>query len=157
MTQSLGNIGRPAPQATSQRGMTLVIVLLMLVLLTLFAVNTIRTTNVGMRIVGNEQAQQQMQAAAQDAIEQVISTPSSFDSTAVAQTLAVDGYSVSLSKPTCIYTTPASGFSASLSTSGITPEDDSFEVVATVTDPVTGAQAVVHQGVRMRALSGTCG
>lgn len=140
----------------SQRGMTLVIALLMLVLLTLFALNTIRTSTVGLRVVGNQQTQRQMEAAAQDAIEQEISSSSSFGPTAAAKSVAVNGFSVSVSAPTCLYTTPASGFSASMSTATITPEDDTFEIVATATDPVSGAQASVHQGVHMRGLAGSC-
>lgn len=145
----------PATPA-SQGGMVLVISLLMLVLLTLFALNAIRTSNVGLRVVGNEQIQRQMQAAAQDAIEQVISSATSFGATATAKTITVSGFSVSVTAPTCLYTTPASGFSATLGTAQITPEDDTFEVVATVSDPVSGAQATVHQAVRMRSLAGTC-
>ena len=144
------------PTAASQRGMVLVVSLLMLVLLTLFALNAIRTSNVGLRVVGNEQAQRQMESAAQDAIAQVMSLPSSFGTTATARTIAVDGFTVSVSAPTCIYTTQASGFSASMTTASITPEDDTFEVDSTVSDPVTSAQATVHQAVRMRALAGTC-
>lgn len=150
---------RPAPPLAprpAQRGVTLVIALLMLVLITLFALTAIRTSSIGMRIVGNEQMQRQMQAAAQDAIAQVMSYPSSFSATAVAKTLTVDGYSVSVSAPTCLYSAPATGFSASLSSANITPEDDTFEVVATTVDPSSSAQAQIYQGVRMRALAGTC-
>jgi Tfp pilus assembly protein PilX len=142
--------------ADAQRGMTLVIVLVMLVLLTLFALNAIRTSTVGLRVVGNQQTQRQMEAAAQNAIEQVISTPSSFGATASAKTIAVNGFSVSVAKPACLYATTAAGFSAAISTAAVTPEDDTFEVVASVSDPVTGAQATVHQSVRMRVLAGTC-
>jgi Tfp pilus assembly protein PilX len=145
----------PAPVA-SQRGMALVIVLLMLVVLTLFVLTSIRTSTVGLRVIGNEQTQRLMEAAAQDAIEQIISSSSSFGPTSSARTIVVSGFSVSVAAPSCLYSSPASGYSASLSSSSITPEDDTFEVVANVSDPVTGAQATVHQAVRMRALSGTC-
>lgn len=144
------------PLPAAQNGAVLVITLLMLVLLTLFALNAIRISSVGLRIVGNQQMQRQMQAVAQDAIDQVMSYANSFGPTAAAKTLAVDGYSVAVAAPTCLYSQPASGFSASLSSSNITPEDDTFEIDATVTDASSGAQAQVHQGVRMRALAGTC-
>jgi len=150
-----GTRARPA-RAASQAGMTLLIVLAMLVVLTLFALSAIRTSTVGLRVVGNQQTQRQMEAAAQNAIEQVISTPTSFGPAAPARTIAVDGFSVSVSAPGCIYTAPASGYSASISSASITPEDDTFELVASVSDPVSGATATVHQAVRMRALAGTC-
>lgn len=146
---------RPA-RATSQAGMTLIIVLVMLVLLTLFALTAIRTSTVGLRVVGNQQMQRQMEAAAQNAIEQVLSSPMSFGATATARTIAVNGFSVSVAAPTCIYTAPAAGYSASIASASVTPEDDTFEVVASVSDPVSGARATVHQAVRMRALAGAC-
>jgi hypothetical protein len=34
--------------------------------------------------------------------------------------------------------------------------DNVWEVVATVTDSLTGAKAVYHQGVKIRMLSGNC-
>ena len=146
---------RPA-RAASQRGMTLLIVLVMLVLVTIFALTSVRTSTVGLRVVGNQQTQRQMEAAAQNAIEQVLSSPTSFGPTATARTIAVNGFSVAVSAPTCIYTAPAAGFSASFASAAITPEDDTFEVVASVTDPVSGAEATIHQAVRMRALAGAC-
>ena len=53
-----------------QRGATLLISLIMLVVLTLFAVTAIRTGNIGFKIVGNQQAQKLMEAAAAQAVEQ---------------------------------------------------------------------------------------
>lgn len=146
---------RPA-RAASQAGMTLLIVLVMLVLLTLFALTAIKTSTVGLRVVGNQQTQRQMEAAAQNAIEQVLSSPTSFGPAASARSIAVSGFSVSVAAPTCIYAAPAAGYSASLASASITPEDGTFEIVATVSDPVTGARATVHQAVRMRTLAGTC-
>ena len=146
---------RPARTA-SQRGMTLVIVLVLLVLVTIFAVTAIRTSTVGLRVVGNQQTQRQMEAAAQNAIEQVLSLPASFGPTATARTIPVSGFSVSVSAPTCLLAMPAAGYSASLSSASVTPEDNIFEIVANVSDPVSGATATVHQAVRMRALAGAC-
>lgn len=139
-----------------ERGSTLVISLIMLVLITLFAVTAVNMSNSNMRVVGNYQIQKQMEAAAQQAIDQVMSRSTSFGSTAAAQTIAVNGYNVTVTAAVCIATTPATGFSAAMSTSAITPEDNDFEVIATVTDPLTGARAVIHQGVRMRMLAGSC-
>ena len=58
-----------------QRGATLVIALIMLILLTLFAVSALNTSTTNLKVVGNMQAQTEAFNAAQAAIESVISTP----------------------------------------------------------------------------------
>ena len=61
--------------AARQRGATLVIALIMLVLLTLFAVSSMNTANTNLRVVGNMQSKNEALYAAQETIEAVISTP----------------------------------------------------------------------------------
>ncbi len=58
-----------------QRGATLVIALIMLVLLTLFALSAMNTGTTNLKIVGNMQARSEAMSAAQEAVETVISTP----------------------------------------------------------------------------------
>ena len=58
-----------------QRGATLVIALIMLVLLTLFAVSSLNTANTNVRVVGNMQAKAEAINVAQETIEKTISTP----------------------------------------------------------------------------------
>ncbi|MGE5526848.1 MAG: PilX N-terminal domain-containing pilus assembly protein [Rhodospirillaceae bacterium] len=58
-----------------QRGATLVIALIMLVLLTLFAVSAMNTGTSNLKIVGNMQSRSEAMSAAQEAVETVISTP----------------------------------------------------------------------------------
>ena len=58
-----------------QRGTTLVIALIMLVLLTLFAVSSLNTANTNLKVVGTMQARAEATNAAQDTIERVLSTP----------------------------------------------------------------------------------
>lgn len=130
--------------------------LIMLVMITLFAVTSINLSNSSMRVVGNYQMQKQMEMAAQQAIDQVMSRSSSFGAGSSSSTITVNGFSVAVTNAACIFSTQATGFSASLSSSAITPEDNDFEVIATVTDPISGARAVIHQGVRMRMLAGSC-
>jgi Tfp pilus assembly protein PilX len=86
------------PSAVRQRGATLLVALIMLVMLTLFALSAIRTGNVGLKIVGNQQTQKSMEAAAQEAIEQVVSNLGNFDpstivpaATTVIQRICVNG------------------------------------------------------------------
>jgi Tfp pilus assembly protein PilX len=59
----------------SQRGATLVIALIMLVLLTLFALSALNTGTTNLKVVGNMQARTEALDAAQQTIENVISTP----------------------------------------------------------------------------------
>ena len=73
-----------------QRGATLLISLIMLVVLTLFAITAIRTGNIGLKIVGNQQMQKLMESAAAQAVEQVVSNLGNFDSrTTIAPTATV--------------------------------------------------------------------
>jgi hypothetical protein len=96
-----------------------------------------------------------MEAAAQDGIEQAMSAAATFGSTASAQTYTVNGFSVSVAAASCIYSSPADD-SAKLSNSATARARNDFELVATVTDLLTGARAVVHQGARMVMLAGNC-
>lgn len=141
--------------AKRQRGATLFIALIMLVMLTLFALSAISLSNVNLRIVGNQQVHKLMEAAAQEAIEQVMSNPASFGATASLQALTVNAFSVSVAAATCIFSAAADD-SAKLSNQATARANNDFELVATVTDSLSGARAVVHQSVRMVMLAGNC-
>lgn len=136
-----------------QRGATLIVSLIMLIVLTLFAVSAINLSSINLKIVGNMQSQKAMEAAVQDAIEQMLSTPTYYSLTPSNQTLTVSGFDVSITAPDCLRSVPATGYSA---TSGISPEDNDWEFIASVTDGLTGAQLTLHQGVRIRMLAGNC-
>jgi Tfp pilus assembly protein PilX len=58
-----------------QRGSTLIIALIMLVLLTLFAITSLKTSKTNLLIVGNMQVKNEALNASQEAIEKVLSTP----------------------------------------------------------------------------------
>lgn len=137
----------------AQRGATLIVSLIMLVVLTMFAVSAINLSSVNLKIVGNMQAQQAMEMAAQNAIEQQLSSPAYYTTMIAARTVNASGFNVNLGAATCIRNVPATGYSA---TSGISPEDNDWEIVATVSDPLTGANLTLHQGVRIRMLAGNC-
>lgn len=64
-----------------QRGMSLVVGVIMLVLLTLLAISAFQASNVNLRIAGNMQVRQETLAAAQTAIENVLSSPAFIDPT----------------------------------------------------------------------------
>lgn len=75
----------------SQRGATLLVALIMLVLLTLFAISALRTSTTNLKVVGNMQARTEALNAAQQAIENVITTPLFTSSPAAAVLNPCDG------------------------------------------------------------------
>ena len=87
-------------------GAALPVSLILLVLLTLIVVSIIKSSNVNSKVAGNMQIQKESEAAAQQAVEAVISTP--FYAAPASSVVAVDidndganDYSVSVSKPSC--------------------------------------------------------
>ncbi|MGQ0750848.1 MAG: pilus assembly PilX family protein [Betaproteobacteria bacterium] len=137
-----------------QRGATLVIALIMLVVLTLFAVTGFNLSSVNLRIAGNYQDQKYLESLAQQAIEQVISTATPFSLTPAAQTITISGYNVSVTAPKCNYYVTAKGYTKKVGE--VAPEDADWEIRAAVADATSGAQAAIVQGVRMRQLPGNC-
>lgn len=137
-----------------QRGVVLFLSLVMLVMMTLFAVSSVNLGTVNLRIVGNMQAMKTMDADAQDAIEQVISNMNNFGLSAAATTINTTNGTVDVSAPDCIDSRTATGYSAVVGS--IIPEDNVWEVSAAITDSVTGAVSTVHQGVEIRMLAGNC-
>jgi Tfp pilus assembly protein PilX len=145
----------------AQRGATLLISLIMLVVLTLFAVAGFNLSSVNLKIAGNFQNQKYMEAVAQQGIEVALSNSPWFGWGAVTHScaggttaLCIGGFNVTVSAPGCIYTGPAAGYS--LKVGVIVPDDNDWQVNASVTDALTGARATVTQGVRMRMLAGNC-
>ena len=64
-----------------QRGISLVLGMIMLILLTLLAISAFQATNVNLRIAGNMQVRQETLDAAQTGVEQVLSSPAFVDPT----------------------------------------------------------------------------
>jgi Tfp pilus assembly protein PilX len=137
-----------------QRGATLVIALIMLVVLTLFAVAGFNLSSVNLRIAGNYQDQKTLESLAQQAIEQVISTTTAFSLTPAAQTITIAGYNVAVSAAKCNYYATAKGYTKKVGE--VAPEDADWEIRASVSDTTSGARAAIVQGVRMRQLPGNC-
>lgn len=158
----------------NQRGVTLLISLIMLLVLTLFAVSMIRLSNTNAMIVGNLQVQQALESAANQAIETDLNSANFYNdqingtgcwaggaASAVVGTgscfngASMNGYTVTLYKPKCLYTQKSTGYSA---ISNVAPDDDFFEVTAVATDPLTNTQATVTvvQGVKVTLPTGNC-
>lgn len=75
----------------TSRGVTLIIVLIFLVIITLFSVSAFRASTTNLRITQNMEFRQEAIAAAQAAVEQTISTPAFHAaSAAAASTVPVD-------------------------------------------------------------------
>jgi len=136
-----------------QTGATLIVALIMLVLMSILAVSAINISTINLKIVGNMQAQKAIDAAAQDAIEQVISNYSAFVSPAATVIPTTLG-NVQVSQAVCVSSNVAKGYTVVVS--GVIPQDNIWEVSASITDPVTGANTVLHQGVAIRMPAGNC-
>jgi Tfp pilus assembly protein PilX len=145
-----------------QQGSTLLVGMIMLILLTLIAVSAIESTTSSIQMVGNAQFREEATAAAQQAIENVIST-STFTTTPPSQQnidINQDGtadYSVSFTPaPTC-----SSYKAVNTATETGLPKDcygspgtvlcyrTTWDIPAVVNDVTTGAKVSLHQGVKV--------
>ena len=144
---------RPLRFRHRQKGATLLVSLIMLVVITMFVVTGINLTSVNLRIIGNAQIQRKLEAAVQEAIEQEISNPAAFSATAVVMTATIDGFNVTVSAPGCKFSTVAAGYSR---TQDIAPEFTYWDFQATATDALSGANATIHQGAKIPLPAGNC-
>lgn len=172
-----------APNAPeNQKGATLITALVMLVVLTLLVISAIRSSTTNLQIVGNVQIQNEAIAAAQQATEQILS--SNFTANPVATTISIyvtnkttPDYTANIAIPTCIGSRALMNNEPNLPTQCISSGSSQntgilfasgpvvggtswcyaqqWEVQTTVSDPRTGAQAEIHQGVSLDVPAGT--
>jgi len=124
--------------------------LIMLVVLTLLVVSAILIANTNLKSVGNMQSKLEATAAAQQAIEQIMSDVNNFTAPA-AQTIAiggVPGFTVEVSAPVCLKMAPVEGYSVEFAESA--PKDTYWDIKADVNDNKTGAHVMIHQGVKVK-------
>ena len=158
--------------ARRQQGSVLVVGLIMLVLLTLMAVSAINSTTASIQVVGNAQFRDEATAAAQQAIENVISSAAFLATPPAAQNIDVNGdgtadYTVTFTPvPAC-----RSYRAVDTSVAGLPIECYGslgalcywtvWDITAVVNDAATGAQVTVHQGIRtiagINAALASCG
>lgn len=150
-----------------QRGFTLIVGLIMLVLITLMVTSAFMLSNTNLKSVGNMQFRDEAIAAANVAIERVVS--SDFTTVPAASTQPVDldndgtaEYTINVLKPACIKsvgitTLPASDPDAAKCKSGggvVLCYETVWEISATVSPTnaaaATGAAATVKQGISKR-------
>jgi Tfp pilus assembly protein PilV len=156
------NIAKVSPRA-AQRGATLVVGLIMLVLITVMVTSAFTLSSSNLKSVGNMQARDEAIAAANRAIEQIIASP--FTDEPAAEEIHVDidndgapDYIVAFSEPECVSGVQVSvedpagpvdedHSEMALTTSGVyaTVWDLAADVVSASGD---GTRVRVHQGVR---------
>ena len=143
-----------------EKGAALIVGLIMLVLITLMLITALNLGTTNFRAVSNMQFRSEAVAAANLAIEQVISTP--FTAAPAAESINVDidndtdtDYVVAVAEPQCIYAAQASSadpssLSLPVSMSASSTWNTVWDVDATATDDDNlGAVARVRAGVRV--------
>ena len=142
----------------SQRGMTLLVGMIMLVLITMLVTTAFTMSTSNLKAVGNMQAHDQAIAAANIALEQVLSSP--FTTTPQAESINVDNnndgtadYVVAIATPVCVRASLE--YFAALNEVGIpilttvNQWNTIWDVQAVVTDANTGANTTVSAGMRV--------
>ena len=145
-----------------QRGTTLLIALIFLVILTLFAVSGMNTGVINLRTANNAQLVLEAEFAAQQQIESLVGNVSHFMTVAAGTTTNIDvngdsvtDFQVITHPPKCVSTVPAPGYSYEFA--GSAPKDTVWEIVAVATDTVFGAKNTLRQGVKIRLpVTATC-
>ena len=141
-----------------QRGATMIIALIMIATITLLVVASFTLSSTNLRSVGNMQMREESLAAANKAIEQVLSGPFTNDPKQEQITVDIDNngtidYTVMVAQPQCIkFAVASSGgktmIGPAMGTAAKTWYTD-WDLDATVTDTASGARVRVHQGVRV--------
>lgn len=154
-----------------QRGITLLISLIMLTVLTLFASAMIRLSSTNVLIAGNMAVQHSLRDAVQQAIESDLNSTTFYTDAVLGHETAggwwdgttthtgtYNGYTVTLNKPVCLKYQPAAGNSALTgSNNNIGGSEDTYwEVTATGTDVLTGTSVSLTQGVKITTPAGNC-
>ncbi|HYC42400.1 MAG TPA: hypothetical protein VEB70_05385 [Noviherbaspirillum sp.] len=158
---------KPLASRRHQTGVTLVIGLIMLALITLTVITALSLSSTNLKSVGNMQVRNEAIAAANHAIEQIVSSP--FAMTPAGTQFLVDIDNDQVNDYIIDVTTPACLYGAAISTAGDTgfktdTETDGFEtppptyntlwdIQASVKDARSETHIVtVHQGVRRSQL-----
>lgn len=165
---------RMHPGRRGQRGITLIVGMIMLLMISILVTTTFTLSTTNAKSVGNMQFRDEAIAAANKGIEQTISTVLdtgfvTLPTAATSFTLDINNdtradYTIAIAVPTCVQSTTmtgsgvSGGSSASLGGAGFTVGGTYYntlwEVIATVTDALSGTSIEIHQGVRI-ALSET--
>jgi Tfp pilus assembly protein PilV len=146
-----------------QRGVTLIIGLILLVLITLMVTTAFMLSSTNLKSVGNMQFREEALAAANAAIERVISSDAIFFAPAAQNDIPVGGYLVDVAAPVCLYATEVITSTSNDANPNIHSEgvggggvvgapgflDTYWDVAATVNDSASGTQVVTRQGIKI--------
>ncbi len=170
---------------STQRGATLVIGMVMLILVTLFVLAAINMSTTNLQVMGNEQTRNEAISATQQVIEQVSSRD--FTTNPVAVTATVDvagngstGYAVAVAAPKCLNSVPvklteldatnpndvpcfgsaassAPGVPSGAGSGNSFCSSTQWDISATTTDSTnnTGTSVTLHQGIGKRIATGS--
>jgi type II secretory pathway pseudopilin PulG len=167
----------PRTPARQQRGITMFVAMIILIMVTLLAVSSFRGSNTNLKVVSSMQGRQEAIASAQAVIEDLISLPYFSEepvlSVAAPKTIDInnDGiadYTVRLNEPvpTCLRAKPV--VPAQLDLNNVNDRrclgsaragagalssfcsDTVWEITAKTEDRITGAATTVRQGVALR-------
>ena len=142
-----------------QRGVTMFICLIILILMTLISISTFLVSTNNLKSVANMQYRDESIAAGNKAIEQLISSP--FTDAPAAETLFVDinnngsnDYQINIDKPVCTEASietlgGKSSITLSATMSTNSDWDTIWEINAVVNDLKTGTSVTVRSGVRV--------
>lgn len=148
-------------QKCAQQGATLILGLIMLLLFTLMISSAFMLSGVNLSAVNNIQLRDEATAAANAALEEVISSSTTFTAPA-ASTITVGQDTVSVAPAVCIRAvdvksdssadaTPNILIEGAPSSGGATGYQDTYwNIVATVNNAATGVNVTVNQGVKIR-------
>lgn len=152
---------KSATSLHAQRGATLVMGLILLAVLMLTVTASFMMSNNNAKSVGNMQSRAEAVAAADAAVEKLISTDAIF-LRPVETVLPVDAYgmAVTVAAPECLKSEelevatsadPSSGFyiQGMLSLIGQSYAETYWDIRATVTNGATGAAVETHQGIKL--------
>jgi Tfp pilus assembly protein PilX len=143
-----------------QRGATLVMGLIFLLLIMLSVTVAFRLSQNNLKAVGNMQSQAEAEASAEAAVEKLISTDAIFLAPATTN-VPIDGYgiTVAIPSPACIRTIALNANTSGDATPNIYIEgvpigasgysETHWDIAATATGGATGAAVEMHQGVKI--------
>ena len=142
------------PRPSRQRGIVLILSLIMLMVLTLIAVSAIRMSTVNLRSVANAQSRTEAMSTAQRTIDLILSSNFTDNIAGTAQTLTVSeggkNYTVVVSRPCIERTSPVQNVSLD-----ITKADDK-KCLDTSTNPYSACADTIWQ-IQVASSSGWFG
>jgi Tfp pilus assembly protein PilX len=162
--------------AQRQRGATLVVAMIMLIVLTMFALTAMNASNTNLKIASNTQMRAEVTAAVQQEIDKVVSTNFALNPASVAGSKPVDinndgtvDYNVVIATPECIASQGVLQKSLDVVNNAADRKcsrgqgqqysycyNTRWDVGGNATDPLSGATMTIHQGVSMRVAKSTC-